>query len=353
MGCGTSNPAKGTSSKNLNKFYTIRDTFESTDEVTDALRGQGLESSNLIVGLDFTKSNEWSGKYSFFGRNLHSLDPQVLNPYQEVVQIIGKTLAYFDDDKLIPTYGFGDVTTSDRYVFSFYPGDKPIYDLTNVVTRYQQIAPYINLAGPTSFAPLIRHAMKVVANAGNAYHILLIVADGQISPQCVQATVQAIVEASNYALSIIMVGVGDGPWDAMQHFDDQLPQRRFDNFQFVNFTEQMQKAKQYNYAAGRREASFALNTLMEIPEQYKLIKKLKFMDPAYQGLGPAIMGAPNALDPPQEVLAMDKQAGTQGVEVGGPPGLSQPYGQGYVAPGAPYGHGPPAGYPYNQSLPQP
>lgn len=30
-------------------------------QVTAALTDAGLESSNLIVGIDFTKSNEWTG----------------------------------------------------------------------------------------------------------------------------------------------------------------------------------------------------------------------------------------------------------------------------------------------------
>eukprot|EP01025_Chloroclados_australasicus_P023962 TRINITY_DN2412_c0_g2_i1.p1 TRINITY_DN2412_c0_g2~~TRINITY_DN2412_c0_g2_i1.p1 ORF type:complete len:331 (-),score=37.86 TRINITY_DN2412_c0_g2_i1:1192-2184(-) len=323
MGTASSKSArKAQSNPTLAKFYTIRDHYESVDEVTDALRQQGLESSNLIVGVDFTKSNEWSGKRSFFGRSLHSFDTAVPNPYEEVINIIGNSLAAFDDDKLIPTYGFGDLTTRDKYVFSFYPQDQPIYGLENVVNRYRQIAPYVDLCGPTSFAPLINRAISIVRQSGNQYHILLIIADGQISEQCMRSTVDAIVQASNFPLSIVMVGVGDGPWEVMEKFDDQLPSRRFDNFQFVNYTEQMLKARQYNYTDQKRQATFALHALMEIPEQYQLIKKLRLLEGSGQVQNQPWNSTINpALEPPPEVKQAEQQTGVGGVQL--PPNAPQ------------------------------
>lgn len=128
------------------------------------------------------------------------------------------------------------------------------------------------MSGPTSFAPIIRQAVRLVVENNYEYHILLIIADGQITPNCVDDTVDAIVEASQFPLSIVVVGVGDGPWDKMEEFDDELPARKFDNFQFVNFNKIIGQAQVYKNFE-ERGAHFAVHALMEIPEQYLFIQK--------------------------------------------------------------------------------
>ncbi|XP_078435224.1 copine (Calcium-dependent phospholipid-binding protein) family [Wolffia australiana] len=275
-----------TSNYTVNRNYdtssstSIPDNFSSLEEVTSVLRDYGLESSNLILGIDFTKSNEWMGKHSFNRRSLHAVG-RVPNPYEQAISIIGRTLSAFDEDNLIPCFGFGDATTHDKSVFSFYPDHHACQGFEEVLSRYREILPFIKLSGPTSFAPLIHASISIVERSNWQYHVLVIIADGQVtrsqdtppgtfSPQ-EKATIDAIMTASSYPLSIIMIGVGDGPWDMMEKFDDLIPQRSFDNFQFVNFT----KIMSTNMDAAKKEAAFALAALMEVPFQYKASQSLR------------------------------------------------------------------------------
>ncbi|XP_044467418.1 E3 ubiquitin-protein ligase RGLG4 [Mangifera indica] len=276
-GSGPSNQdqKKKKKSNNIkNKFSLILDNFNTLEEVTAALREAGLESSNLILGIDFTKSNEWTGKVSFNNRSLHAIgdDP---NPYEKAISIIGKTIAPFDEDNLIPCFGFGDATTHDHEVFSFHSDHTPCHGFEEVLSCYKRIVPNLRLSGPTSYAPVIEAAIDMVEKSGGQYHVLVIVADGQVtrsidthsgdlSPQ-EQKTIQSIVDASLYPLSIILVGVGDGPWEDMKKFDDKIPARQYDNFQFVNFTAIMSKQS----SPSEKETAFALAALMEIPFQYR------------------------------------------------------------------------------------
>ena len=90
------------------------------------------------------------------------------------------------------------------------------------------------------------------------HHVLVIIADGLVDNEA--ENIKAIVEASNYPLSIVVIGVGDGPWAMMKKFDDELKAagRKFDNLQFVEFDKVMRESK-------NPTAALALHALMEVP----------------------------------------------------------------------------------------
>uniref|UniRef100_A0AAV1U6P9 VWFA domain-containing protein n=1 Tax=Peronospora matthiolae TaxID=2874970 RepID=A0AAV1U6P9_9STRA len=257
MGCASSTET----------FQPIPDSYTSLDEVQKALRRVGLQSSDLIIAVDFTESNLWKGEQTFEGRSLHYVDTsgRVVNPYQKVISAITRVFELYNDDDTIPAFGYGgypDRPFAERY-FAFAKDHG--CELDDVLQRYFAIASTMELNSSASFVPVIYEAIKMAKNS-RRYHILIIIANGHIDdPEMAR---KAIVEASKYPLSIIMVGVGDGPWNTMIEFDDQLPERRFDNFQFVNYNT-IPKGNLDNPDGG-----FAMQALMEIPGQYSRIRGL-------------------------------------------------------------------------------
>ena len=180
------------------RFEAFTEHFHTLDELSVACRRAGLEESNLIIGVDFTASNEWQGRKSFNQNCLHKtqgnstallsclhrrncsewikinqsreafsntdalvLGNKVYNPYQKVIAILGQTLKPFDEDNFIPAYGFGDAETTDEEVFSIVEDDSPCHGFEEVLQRYNEVAKRVTLSGPTSFAPIITRAMQV------------------------------------------------------------------------------------------------------------------------------------------------------------------------------------------------
>jgi E3 ubiquitin-protein ligase RGLG len=299
MGCSESHET----TENNKNHESNKDDYKSLDAVVSALRKAGLEASQLIIGVDFTKSNTWQGTKTFGGRCLHDIVPGHLNHYETAISAIGQSLAHFDDDNQIPTYGFGCLSTQNHSVFAFNRDEKSNIDLTchgvsQVLSRYREISHDLvtnrKLSGGTSFVPMINKAIEITKTLGS-YHILIILADGTMDD--IAEIEKAIVRASDYPLSIIVIGVGDGEcpdlgerWPTMKKFDDSITGRKFDNLQFVDFVQVMkQGAGDINY--------FALHSLMEIPAQYKFIKKsgligFKAAMPAQQTTTFAIPSAP-------------------------------------------------------------
>uniref|UniRef100_A0A0E0B6Q3 RRM domain-containing protein n=1 Tax=Oryza glumipatula TaxID=40148 RepID=A0A0E0B6Q3_9ORYZ len=218
--------------------------YDTLDQVKEALEKVGLESSNIIIGVDFTKSNEWTGKHCFNGRSLHHISEDSLNPYEQAISIISKTLSTFDEDNRIPCFGFGDTSTHDRNVFSFYSGRRQYCNgVSEVLRGYREIAPHVpRCCGANS-------------------------ANNRDENYLEERTLQALVQASHFPLSIVLVGVGDGPWDE-QLMHCQEDRQLFDNFQFVDFTKIIMSREM---PETEKEEQFALEALKKIPSQYAAI----------------------------------------------------------------------------------
>ncbi|KAJ1358066.1 hypothetical protein KIN20_016373 [Parelaphostrongylus tenuis] len=153
--------------------------IDSLDTLSQAMRKAGLERTNMIFGIDYTASNKYQGEDSFGGRSLHMIHPNIKNPYQQVITILGRTLAPFASTGRIPVYGFGDAKTGDWSVFSL-KHDGHCTTLDEVLKVYNEVTPTVDLSGPTNFAPLIYQAMEICQQSDD-YHILVIIADGQVT----------------------------------------------------------------------------------------------------------------------------------------------------------------------------
>lgn len=83
----------------------------------DELKKAGLETCNLIVGIDGTGSNRHQGRNTFGGQCLHALNSsQGPNPYELAMKIMCRALSPFDDDQKVSAYIFGDAETQARSV---------------------------------------------------------------------------------------------------------------------------------------------------------------------------------------------------------------------------------------------
>ena len=110
---------------------------------------------------------------------------------------------------------------------------------------------------------------------------------GQGSFPALMEHMRILAEAARYPLSIIVVGLGDGPFDEMMYLDDQMDaqgiSRQFDNFQFVPF----RAVTGFHPNWGNQEipqaqrAAFMVEALSEVPAQFQIIKQLGLLGPGY------------------------------------------------------------------------
>lgn len=136
-------------------------------------------------------------------------------------------MQYYDQDKLIPAYGFGarlNGFPSTYHKFALN-GDffKPECNgLDGVIAAYHRAVQVTNFHGPTNFSEILsdindRCRAIEVSQYNQKYYLLMILTDGIISDM--EKTIDEIVRGSDLPLSIVIVGVGRADFSAMDVLD--------------------------------------------------------------------------------------------------------------------------------------
>ncbi|CAD2213958.1 copine I-like protein [Angomonas deanei] len=223
----------------------------------------GLEI-NIAFSIDFTGSNgDWRQMNS-----LHHYDPMRPNAYIRAMLAVSNVVQEYDSDRQFPAYGFGAVTPFTRGTSHFFPLNGSAQNaflpgMQAVIDTYARLLPQLAFSGPTNFTPTIRNVTQGARQSPNVYTILLILTDGAITDM--QDTIDAIVDADDAPLSIIIIGIGNADFSSMERLDgDDEPLRdrsnrvtRRDLVQFVPF-------RQF---AGGDPALLAAAVLEEVPRQ--------------------------------------------------------------------------------------
>ena len=220
---------------------------------------------NLITAIDFTASNRDPRD----PRSLHFNAPDYLNQYEKCIRAVGEVLCPYDSDQMFPVFGFGakiNGIINHCFPLTFDPSNPCVYGLEGIVNAYRNALNQVVLSGPTLFSHIIRAASDTAVMSwreSRTYTILLIITDGIINDM--MDTTDAIVAAGRLPLSIIIVGVGNADFSAMDVLDaDDVPlvsrtgyTMERDLVQFVPF----------NQFADKHYSVLAAEVLDEIPRQ--------------------------------------------------------------------------------------
>ncbi|KAG4070888.1 hypothetical protein HA402_011114 [Bradysia odoriphaga] len=226
---------------------------------------------HFAVAIDFTASNGTPTDPV----SLHFINPQRPNNYEIALRSVGNIIEHYDRSQLFPAFGFGAKlpptgNVSHQFPLNNNPSHPYCKNVEEIRTHYLNRLYEVQLYGPTNFAPVINNTISIASQYqdGKHYFVLLIITDGIISDM--HQTKHAIVSASSLPISIIIVGVGNADFDAMDELDSDdvrlMVDGRYaerDIVQFVPLNQFISK----NGPFIKSQVDLAKAVLEEIPDQ--------------------------------------------------------------------------------------
>jgi hypothetical protein len=289
----------------------IPDIYDNVNQIYDVLRKLNFKNSNVIVAIDTSNT---SLKYK--------------REYMNVLNIIANTLKEFDDDGLIPTLLFNNEQVLNMK--QFVTGDensKNCHGLDDVMRIYGRLDDetiYEKEYGMTGVFKKVKEILN--ENTKGEYYLLITLTSGhdikavryQIDGYQVKEKMtkedkeklkqlkrrkhamkqhdkkleQEIKSMCKYPVSMINIGVGNSLVDSGDYFDafntmdDMVKGRKFDNYQFVNYSsifkvaDETTDVKSTNddvLVVKQLQDKFVLEMLREVPIQYSYMLENKML----------------------------------------------------------------------------
>uniref|UniRef100_A0A8B9KIY6 Copine-2 n=1 Tax=Astyanax mexicanus TaxID=7994 RepID=A0A8B9KIY6_ASTMX len=253
------------------------------------------------VGIDFTASNGNPREPS----SLHYINPLGSNEYLSAIWAVGQIIQDYDSDKMFPALGFGAQLPPDwkvrncvwlyvcclhsllipqvshEFAINFDPTNPFCAGVEGIVQAYSTCLPHLRFYGPTNFAPIINHVARFASQAlqqdtAAQYFTLLIITDGVISDM--DETRHAIVQAAKLPMSIIIIGVGNADFAAMEFLDgDSSVLRSYTGEEAVRDIVQFVPFRDFRNAP---KETLAKSVLAELPQQVTQYFKQRNLSPS-------------------------------------------------------------------------
>jgi len=180
---------------------------------------------SLMVAIDFTTANGNPDLPS----SLHHKTNIAQNEYAQAITTFGEILLPYIWENQSKVYGFGARVGNIKTISHCFPlpGHEQalqVEGVQGILEVYYQSLNLIEFHGQTTFCKVIEAAKTEAATSrcdqyDQRYFILLILTAGDISD--IHETIAAITEAMAHPISILIVGIGDSNFPALNQINDE------------------------------------------------------------------------------------------------------------------------------------
>lgn len=209
----------------------------------------------------------------------------MFNQYVTAITSVGEIIQDYDSDKMFPALGFGarippNGDVSHEFFLNLSPESPFCSGIDGLLSAYYNSLYNVQLYGPTNFSPVINHVAQFASayeSDPSNYFVLLIITDGIITD--LEETKRSIIKASKLPLSIIIIGVGEEDFSAMDGLDSDDRLLKCGGLTAARDIVQFVELRKFLQSGGWSKDLLARAVLAEIPAQLSGWMKLKSLQP--------------------------------------------------------------------------